>query len=107
MTSVSAFRSLTAFGAQQFSSSSFSTGSPSKVPERLERPVFCENNRERPFQASKTCVTQPFVAFPTSSGDPRRSLEERYPDNGAYIAAIKKAAESLEKQRFLLPTPPR
>jgi Alpha/beta hydrolase domain len=36
-------------------------------------------------------------------GDPRRSLEERYPSKGAYVVEVKKAAESLVKQRFLLP----
>jgi len=38
-----------------------------------------------------------------ATGDPRRSLEERYPNKDAYVAAFKKAAESLVKQRFLLP----
>jgi hypothetical protein len=38
-----------------------------------------------------------------ATGDPRKSLEERYPNKDAYVAAIKKAAESLVKQRFLLP----
>lgn len=38
-----------------------------------------------------------------ATGDPRKSLEERYPNNGAYVAAIKKAADNLVKQRYLLP----
>jgi hypothetical protein len=36
-------------------------------------------------------------------GDPRNSIEERYPTNNAYVAAIKTAAEALVMQRFLLP----
>jgi len=38
-----------------------------------------------------------------ATGDPRKSLEERYPNNDAYVAAFKKAAENLVKQRYLLP----
>jgi hypothetical protein len=38
-----------------------------------------------------------------ATGDARRSLEERYPNKDAHVAAFKKAAESLVKQRFLLP----
>jgi hypothetical protein len=37
-----------------------------------------------------------------ATGDPRKSLEERYPNKGAYISEVKKAAESLVKQRYLL-----
>lgn len=49
-----------------------------------------------------------FVPFaPTRServaaGDPRLSLEERYPDKQAYVAAVKRAAADLVEQRFLL-----
>ena len=38
-----------------------------------------------------------------ADGDPRLSLEERYEHHDGYVAAVKKAAEKLEKQRFLLP----
>ena len=37
-----------------------------------------------------------------AANDPRLSLEERYGNHDGYIAAVKKAAEKLEKQRFLL-----
>jgi hypothetical protein len=37
------------------------------------------------------------------NGDPRRSIEERYPDKAAYVDAIRHAAASLNAQRFLLP----
>jgi hypothetical protein len=36
------------------------------------------------------------------SGDPRLSIEERYPSHDAYVAAVKAAAEKLVGQRFLL-----
>ena len=34
--------------------------------------------------------------------DPRRSIQERFPDNGAYVAAIRAAAERLVEQRLML-----
>lgn len=37
-----------------------------------------------------------------ASGDPRPSLEERYPSRDAYVAALRAAAERLVSQRFLL-----
>jgi hypothetical protein len=36
-------------------------------------------------------------------GDPRRSIEERYPTKDAYAAAVKTAADALVTQRLLLP----
>jgi len=36
-------------------------------------------------------------------GDPRPSIEERYPDKEAYTAATRKAADDLIARRFLLP----
>jgi hypothetical protein len=48
------------------------------------------------------------IAFKTTkaerlaAGDPRLSLEERYKNHEGYVAAVKRAAEKLEKQRFLL-----
>jgi alpha/beta hydrolase family protein len=38
-----------------------------------------------------------------ATGDPRLSIEERYPSEEAYIAAFKKAAEDLVAERYLLP----
>ena len=38
-----------------------------------------------------------------ADGDPRLSLEERYEHHDGYVAAVKRAAQKLEKQRFLLP----
>lgn len=38
-----------------------------------------------------------------AAGDPRPSLAERYPDQAAYVAAFRAAAERLAAQRFLLP----
>jgi hypothetical protein len=37
------------------------------------------------------------------TGDPRLSLEERYPTKEVYVAAVRKAAESLVAERLLLP----
>ena len=48
------------------------------------------------------------VAFKTTkaerlaAGNPRLALEERYKTHDGYVAAVTKAAEKLEKQRFLL-----
>lgn len=38
-----------------------------------------------------------------AAGDPRRSLEERYTDHDGYVRAVAKAAEQLQRRRFLLP----
>jgi hypothetical protein len=38
-----------------------------------------------------------------AAGDPRLSLEERYRNHDGYVAAVKTAAEKLQKQRLLLP----
>ena len=39
-----------------------------------------------------------------AAGDPRLSLEERYPDRASYVAAIRKAASDLVARRHLLAT---
>ena len=38
-----------------------------------------------------------------ATGDPRLSIEERYLTKDVYLAAFKKAADDLRRQRFLLP----
>jgi Alpha/beta hydrolase domain len=38
-----------------------------------------------------------------ATGDPRLSIEERYPTREAYVAAFRKAADKLVAERFLLP----
>jgi Alpha/beta hydrolase domain len=38
-----------------------------------------------------------------ATGDPRLSIEERYPTKEAYLAAFKRAADDLVARRFLLP----
>jgi hypothetical protein len=38
-----------------------------------------------------------------ATGDPRKSLEERYKDHDGYVKEVTKAAQKLEKQRLLLP----
>jgi hypothetical protein len=37
-----------------------------------------------------------------ASGDPRRSLEERYSDHAGFVAAVERASRRLVKERFLL-----
>ncbi len=39
----------------------------------------------------------------TANGDPRLSLEERYPDHGSYVRAVSASAQDLENRRLLLP----
>jgi hypothetical protein len=38
-----------------------------------------------------------------AAGDPRPSVEERYADDAAYVAAVRRAAEELVAERLLLP----
>jgi hypothetical protein len=38
-----------------------------------------------------------------ASGDPRKSLEERYKDHAGYVKAVAKEARKLEERRLLLP----
>jgi len=49
-----------------------------------------------PFAATK--------AERLASADPRLSLEERYPTQEAYLAKVKKSADALVRDRFLLPS---
>jgi hypothetical protein len=39
----------------------------------------------------------------TASGDPRLSIEERYPTADAYASAVKKAVDDFVAKRFMLP----
>jgi hypothetical protein len=67
----------------------------------LRRDGFSENEgceadgQHIPFKTTK--------AERLAVGDPRRSLEERYKNHDGYVQAVTKAAEKLQKQRFLLP----
>ena len=47
-----------------------------------------------PFAATK--------AERDAAGDPRPSLEERYPDKAAYVAAVKAASDKLVAARMML-----
>jgi hypothetical protein len=38
----------------------------------------------------------------TAAGDPRLSLEERYPDHAAYVSAVTRVVQELKAQRLLL-----
>jgi len=56
----------------------------------------CEANGQHiPFKRDK--------AGRLAAGDSRLSLEERYKGHAGYVQAVRKAAEKLEKQGFLLP----
>jgi hypothetical protein len=55
----------------------------------------CEANGQH--IAFKTTKAQRLAA-----GDPRHSLEERYKNHAGYVKAVAKAAEKLERHRFLL-----
>ena len=49
----------------------------------------------------------PFAATAAArraSGDPRLSIEERYPTRDAYVAAVSREAQALVEERFLLPS---
>jgi hypothetical protein len=61
------------------------------------------------FHKDKLCMyAGGMIPFATTraeriaSGDPRLSLEERYKDHAAYVAAVRKAAANAMAQGFLL-----
>jgi hypothetical protein len=57
-------------------------------------PDACESfGQQIPFAATR--------AERLASGDPRRSLEERYPTHGDYVAAVTAAARGLQAERLL------
>ena len=67
------------------------------------------NLRRTGFAEGEQCAgTGSFIPFPTThaerqaSSDPRRSLDERYPDHQAYVRAVAAAADSLVQDRLLL-----
>jgi Alpha/beta hydrolase domain len=64
----------------------------------------------RSFYEDGFCTLQgSFIPFARTrqkrldAGDPRLSIEERYPSKETYVAAIKKAADGLVADRYLLP----
>jgi hypothetical protein len=68
------------------------------------------NPRAEGFAAGELCTNTgavlPFAATRAereAAGDPRPSLEERYPTPAAYAAAVRAAAERLVAERLLLP----
>jgi hypothetical protein len=67
------------------------------------------NLRRQGFAEGEQCAgTGSFIPFAAghterqSTGDPRRSVEERYPDHQAYVRAVSDAAATLVKDRLLL-----
>jgi len=64
--------------------------------EAFGGPDGCESSGQWiPFATTK--------AERRATGDPRKSLEERYKDHDGYVKEVRKAAEKLEKKRLLLP----
>ena len=62
----------------------------------FEKGRFCNNiGGYIPFAATK--------AERLAKGDPRPSLEERYPSHAAYVATVKAQADKLVAQRYMLP----
>jgi hypothetical protein len=69
------------------------------------------NLRREGFGEGDQCAgTGSFIPFAktraerTASGDPRLSLEERYPTHEAYVGAVRRAADELVRERLLLQT---
>jgi hypothetical protein len=64
--------------------------------------------RKDRFESGLCNLQGSFVPFASTkleriaAGDPRLSIEERYPTKEAYLAAFKKAASDLVAKRFLL-----
>jgi len=62
----------------------------------FEKGRFCNNiGGYIPFAATR--------AERMTKGDPRPSLEERYPSHAAYVAKVKAQADKLVAQRYMLP----
>ena len=68
------------------------------------------NLRREGFGEGGQCAgTGSFIPFAKTraermaSGDPRPSLEERYPTHEAYVEAVRRAADELVRERLLLP----
>jgi hypothetical protein len=67
------------------------------------------NIRAPGHRAPNLCgLTGSFLAFANTkadrlaSGDPRKSLQERYKDHDGFVKAVEKAARDLVRERFLL-----
>jgi hypothetical protein len=67
------------------------------------------NLRGANFAEGALMVVGAFITFPATqaereeSGDPRRSIEERYPTHAAYVDAVQSTALTLQNERLLLP----
>ncbi len=65
--------------------------------------------RRAPFAENEDCaLTGQYIPFPLtkasriSTGDPRISIEERYPTKADYVSAVGKAVDDLVRNRYLL-----
>jgi hypothetical protein len=68
------------------------------------------NLRRAGYAENELCSLQgSFIPFSKTkaerqaAGDPRASLEERYGSHDKYVETVKKAAQQLQKEGFLLP----
>jgi hypothetical protein len=52
--------------------------------------------------AGQVIAFAPTQADRLATGDPRPSIDERYPDHAAYVSAVTRAANELRQQRLLL-----
>jgi Alpha/beta hydrolase domain len=84
-----------------------------RKPDDVSTPIATVNGwgvRGTGFRAGALCgLNGQYVPFPStqaervSSGDPRLSIEERYPSHAAYVRRVAVAATDLADARYLLP----
>ena len=66
-------------------------------------------NRKGHFESGMCNLQGSFIPFAATkaeriaTGDPRLSIEERYPSREVYLSTFKKAADDLVAKRYLLP----
>jgi hypothetical protein len=66
------------------------------------------NPRRAGFAEGELCLLGSYIPFAATkserraAGDPRPSLEERYPSHDAYVEAVARAAHELREARLLL-----
>ncbi len=66
-------------------------------------------NRKGHFENGMCNLQGSFIPFAATraeriaTGDPRLSIEERYPSKEVYLSAFRKAADDLVAKRYLLP----
>jgi hypothetical protein len=80
-----------------------------KAPPASAVPSIGDGTLVPPAEDDFCSLTGSFIPFAQTKqerlagGDPRLSIEERYPNNQSYVAAVRRAAEQLVAARLLLP----